>query len=88
MLFAALLFCFLFGCHCIYSPFSIFHGSCNGVLLQLIECIESMKNEVKKKMIASSAANAVPKSPEQLFCEDFMCEECDAISFAMKFANQ
>jgi hypothetical protein len=32
---------------------SIFHGKiCNAVLLQLIDCIELMKNEVKKKMHA------------------------------------
>jgi hypothetical protein len=41
-----------------------------------------MKNEVKKKMIESSAANAVPKSPAQRFCEDFARDECDAIWFA------
>jgi len=30
---------------------SIVHGKfCNDALLQLIDCIESMKNEVKKKM--------------------------------------
>src|SRR5438067_13763146 len=29
---------------------SIFHGSCNGHLLQLSECIELLKCEVKKKM--------------------------------------
>jgi hypothetical protein len=30
---------------------SILHGKiCNDVLLQLIDCIESMKNEVKRKM--------------------------------------
>ena len=29
---------------------SIFHGLCNGELLQLIECIESIKTEVKKKI--------------------------------------
>jgi len=28
---------------------SILHG-CNNVLLQLIECIESMKNDVKRKI--------------------------------------
>jgi len=35
----------------IYSPFPFFMESCNGRLLQLIECIESTQNEVKKKMI-------------------------------------
>jgi hypothetical protein len=30
---------------------------CNGLLSQLIECIESMQNEVKRKMIESKAPN-------------------------------
>jgi hypothetical protein len=55
----------------IYSPFSIFHGLCNGDLLQLIECIESTQNEVKRKMIESSACNAEPKSPEETVQEKF-----------------
>jgi hypothetical protein len=37
--------------------------SCNGRLLQLIECIETTQNEVKKKMIESSALHDAPKSP-------------------------
>jgi hypothetical protein len=47
----------------IYSPFPFFMESCNGRLLQLIECIETTQNEVKKKMIESSAFNDAPKSP-------------------------
>ncbi len=47
----------------IYSPFPFFMESCNGRLLQLIECIESTQNEVKRKMIEASACNDVPKSP-------------------------
>jgi hypothetical protein len=47
----------------IYSPFPFFMESCNGRLLQLIECIESTHNEVKKKMIESSARIDAPKSP-------------------------
>jgi hypothetical protein len=35
----------------------------NGRLLQLIECIESTQNEVKRKMIESSALHDAPKSP-------------------------
>jgi hypothetical protein len=36
----------------LYSPFH-FHGKiCNDRLLQLLDCIELMKNEVKKKMHA------------------------------------
>jgi hypothetical protein len=46
-----------------------------------------MKNEVKKKMIASSAANAVPKSPARIFCGDLARDECEAIWFAWKFTN-
>jgi hypothetical protein len=35
----------------IYSPFPFFMEFHNDVLLQLVECIESTQNEVKKKMI-------------------------------------
>ena len=34
----------------------------NDLLLQLIECIESTHNEVKRKMIETGACNAAPKS--------------------------
>jgi hypothetical protein len=34
----------------------------NGVMLQLIECIESTQNEVKRKMIEAEACNVAPKS--------------------------
>jgi hypothetical protein len=34
----------------------------NGLLLQLIECIESTQNEVKRKMIETDACNVAPKS--------------------------
>ena len=47
----------------IYSPFPFFMEFCNGRLLQLIECIESTQNEVKGKMIESSALHDAPKSP-------------------------
>jgi hypothetical protein len=40
---------------------SILHGICNGVLLQLNECIESTQIEVKEKMITTCACNGVPK---------------------------
>jgi len=44
------LFCLFLGCHGSILP-SIVHGKiCNDDLLQLIDCIELMKNEVKKKM--------------------------------------
>jgi len=38
----------------------------NGLLLQLIECIESTQNEVKRKMIETGVRNDVPKSPARL----------------------
>jgi hypothetical protein len=47
----------------IYSPFPFFMEFRNGLLLQLIECIESTQNEVKRKMIETGACNAAPKSP-------------------------
>jgi len=45
------LFCLFLGCHWFLFSLSIFHGKiCNDRLLQLFDCIELMKNEVKKKM--------------------------------------
>src|ERR1022692_2870675 len=46
----------------IYSPFPFCMEFRNGVLLQLIECIESTRNEVKRKMIETHARNSAPKS--------------------------
>jgi hypothetical protein len=46
----------------IYSPFPFCMEFRNGVLLQLIECIESTRNEVKRKMIETHAYNSAPKS--------------------------
>jgi hypothetical protein len=37
----------------------------NGNLLQLVECIESTQNEVKRKMIEARACNVAPKSPQR-----------------------
>jgi hypothetical protein len=37
--------------------------SCNGRLLQLIECIERTQNEVKRKMIEPSVRRDARKSP-------------------------
>ena len=42
----------------------------NGVLLQLVECIESTQNEVKRKMIETGACNAVPKSHARCMREE------------------
>jgi hypothetical protein len=62
MLLAGFLLCFLLGCHVSILPFPFFMESCNGDLLQLIECIESTQNEVKRKMIGSRAHIEAPKS--------------------------
>jgi len=45
-----------------YSPFPFFMDSCNGRLLQLIECIESMKSDVKRKMMVRARVTYAPKS--------------------------
>jgi len=51
---------------------SIVHGSCNGLQLQLIECIESLKCEVKKKMMHESVTGdgtkVTVKGREKKFC--------------------
>ena len=48
----------------IYSPFPFFMESCNGEMLQLIECIESTRSEVKRKMIERKRHHRARKSPE------------------------
>jgi hypothetical protein len=53
---------FLFGCHGSILPFPFFMEFRNDVLLQLVECIESSQNEVKRKMIERETRNAAPKS--------------------------
>src|SRR6266403_978965 len=50
----------------IYSPFPLFMEFRNGLMLQLIECIESTQNEVKRKMIETRACNDAPKSHARL----------------------
>jgi hypothetical protein len=42
---------------------SIVHGLCNGLQLQLLECIESMKNDVKRKMVLPIREKHALKSP-------------------------
>ena len=55
------LLCLFLGCHGSILP-SIFHGLlCNGAQLQLIECIESIKSDVKKKMMLSRACDPCTK---------------------------
>src|SRR5437762_2832349 len=70
------LFRFLFGCHgCLFSlPLFMdnVHGSCNDDLLQLSECIESKKSEVKQKMMFNDECNGVRRSPRELH-QDFLC---------------
>jgi hypothetical protein len=51
---------FLLRCHGSILP-SIFHGLRNVVLLQLIECIESLKSDVKKKMMLTCAPERCTK---------------------------
>jgi hypothetical protein len=54
----------------IYSPFPLFMEFRNGLLLQLIECIESTQNEVKRKMIGTDACTDAPKSHARLAPEE------------------
>src|SRR6266446_8036515 len=54
----------------IYSPFPLFMEFRNGHLLQLIECIESTQNEVKRKMIETDACTDAPKSHARLAREE------------------
>jgi hypothetical protein len=56
-----LLRCLFLGCHGSILP-SIFHGRlCNDLMLRLIECIESIKSDVKKKMALTSASDPCTK---------------------------
>jgi hypothetical protein len=43
----------------------------NGHLLQLIECIERMKSDVKKKMMRTSAVTHARKSPGEAATQFF-----------------
>jgi hypothetical protein len=42
----------------------------NGLLLQLIECIESTQSEVKRKMIETRACTDAPKAHARLAPEE------------------
>jgi hypothetical protein len=44
----------------------------NGVLLQLIECIETIKSDVKKKMTCGRAVTHAPKSPGNIAKQFFL----------------
>jgi hypothetical protein len=50
-----------------YSPFHSSWKFCNDEMLQLVECIELLKNEVKKKMTIRLREVVVPKSCETSF---------------------
>src|ERR1700722_12967108 len=56
------LLCLFLGCHGSILPFH-FSWTCysNGRLLQLIECIESLKSDVKKKMMLTRAYDPCTK---------------------------
>jgi hypothetical protein len=54
----------------IYSPFPFFMDFRNDDLLQLIECIESTQNEVKRKMIITDSCSDVRKSSARILCEE------------------
>jgi hypothetical protein len=43
----------------------LFMDSCNGQLLQLIDCIESMKSDVKEKMTVEEHSSHEPKSHQR-----------------------
>ncbi|MGA8298993.1 MAG: hypothetical protein WB817_05885, partial [Terriglobales bacterium] len=79
---AAFLLCFLFGCHGSILPFHSSWNICNGVLLQLVECIESMRNEVKRKMILTAAFNVAPKSRHRAREKKFSQVEQPHVPFA------
>jgi hypothetical protein len=59
-LLAALFAGFLFCCHGSILP-SILHGLCNDALLQLFDCIESTKSDVKQKMTRAGAHDPCTK---------------------------
>ena len=65
------LLCLFLGCHGSILP-SIFHGLlCNDAQLQLIECIESIKSDVKKKMMLSRAYDPCTKVTRDDFRRNF-----------------
>src|SRR6266852_4585884 len=69
------LLCLFLGCHGSILP-SIFHGLlCNGVQLQLIECIESIKSDVKKKMMLPCAYDPCTKVTRDRWRRNF--RECE-----------
>src|SRR5437762_6040444 len=75
------LLCLFLGCHGSILP-SIFHGLlCNGAQLQLIECIESIKSDVKKKMMLSRACDPCTKVTRRRWRRSF----CDRKGLSTSF---
>src|SRR6266853_3498971 len=75
------LLCLFLGCHGSILP-SIFHGLlCNGAQLQLIECIESIKSDVKKKMRLSRACDRCTKVTRRRWRRSF----CDRKGLSTSF---
>jgi len=67
------LLCLFLGCHWFLFSLPFFmEKSRNDVLLQLLDCIESMKNEVKKKMHVDSRA---------MLYQSHRCGECQEEKF-------
>ena len=69
------LLCLFLGCHGSILPFH-FSWTCysNGRLLQLIECIESLKSDVKKKMMLARACDRYTKVTREGWRRNF--REC------------
>jgi hypothetical protein len=68
--------------------FSLFHfaWNCrNDVLLQLVECIESTQNEVKRKMIDREACKAAPKSLHRACVKNFRGASEPRALFSLSF---
>jgi hypothetical protein len=68
----------------IYSPFPFFMDSCNGHLLQLFECIESIKSDVKKKMTLREGEISAPKSPKVAEARKIVCRRTQSCSLPPK----
>jgi acetyl-CoA C-acetyltransferase len=63
---------------------SIFHGLCNGLQLQLLECIESMKNDVKRKMALPIREQHALKSPSDEIGDEFSSKVRSRERFSIK----
>src|ERR1700690_116052 len=72
------LLCLFLGCHGSILPFH-FSWTCysNGRLLQLIECIESLKSDVKKKMMRTRACDPYTKVTHEGWRRNF--RDCNSL---------